>query len=629
MWCKRPTRQRRQRPRLPRFRLWLLPALLIGASACAPEPYIDLPRNQALYVTMRDGVNIAIDVWLPADLQAGDKIPTIMRSTRYWRALDYSNGDIEDDRNYAEAERFNGAEYALVLVDARGSGASFGTRPYELSQDEVRDYGEVVDWIVAQPWSNGRVGAYGVSYAGNTAEMLAVNMHPAVKAVAPLFNDFDNFGHLVFPGGLLTIGFLEGWSEAVHNMDQNDICALNDSTGDACDQLRARVTGVKPVDADSDRTMLAAAVSQHEANTIPYEAALDYEYRDDPFGTGGETDVGYKRSPCRYLPQIEESGVAMLIRVGWLDAGTVNGALGRYNSIANPQQVIIGPWDHGARNNSDPFLPADAPVEPTREDQNVRLLEFFDKFLKQTGSREIETQITYYTLGAGEWKTTHRWPPDGYTSRAWYFAEQGGLSMERPVADDGDDQYTVNFEVTTGRNNRWFTNGGAGDVIYPDRAEEDSKLLTYTSEPMDRDIEITGHPLVTLYVASTHSDGALIVYLEDVAPDGRVTYVTEGQLRAVMRRVTDEPPLYKKYGPHRSERRADAMPLVPGEIAELSFDLWATSVLIRRGHRIRVAIAGADKDSFLRYPRDGGTPNITVERSRSHPSRIMLPMKER
>ncbi len=629
MHRKRPARQGSQRPRLAALHLWLLPALLVGASACGPAPSSDLPRNQALYVTMRDGVKIAVDVWLPAGLRHGDKIPTVMRSTRYWRALDYSNGDIEDDRNYAEAERFNAAGYALVLVDARGSGASFGSRPYELSQAEVEDYGKVVDWIVAQPWSNGRVGAYGVSYAGNTAEMLAVNMHPAVKAVAPLFNDFDNFGHLVFPGGLLTIGFLEGWSEAVHNMDQNDICALNNSTGAACDQLRARIAGVKPVDADADRSMLAAAISEHEANTIPYEAALVYEFRDDPFGPGGETDVGYKRSPCGYLPQIQESEVAMLIRVGWLDAATVNGALGRYNSIANAQQVIIGPWDHGARNNSDPFLPADVPVEPTRDEQNDRLLEFFDEFLKPTGSGEIETGITFYTLGAGEWNTTDGWPPAGYTSRAWYLAADGGLSLESPESDEGNDRYTVNFEATTGRHNRWFTNGGAGDVIYPDRAEEDSKLLTYTSEPMDRDVEITGHPLVTLNVASTHSDGAFIVYLEDVAPDGRVTYITEGQLRAVMRRVTDEPPLYRKYGPHRSERRADAMPLVPGEIAELSFDLWATSVLIRRGHRIRVAIAGADKDSFLRYPRDGATPTLTVERNRSHPSRIALPMKDR
>jgi putative CocE/NonD family hydrolase len=132
-----------------------------------------------------------------------------------------------------------------------------------------------------------------------------------------------------------------------------------------------------------------------------------------------------------------------------------------------------------------------------------------------------------------------------------------------------------------------------------------------------------------LHASSTHTDGAFIVYLEDVAPDGRVTYITEGQLRAVMRRISDEPPLYTKYGPHRSELRADAMPLVPGEVAELRIELWATSVLIRKGHRIRVAVAGADRDTFLRYPRDGGVPTITVQRNATYPSRIDLPIRVR
>ena len=603
-----------------------LPSLTEGQARTAT---LERPRLQSLYVTMRDEVRIAIDVWLPSDLQDGERIPTIMRATRYWRSREVPSDNVEDDTNYPEAERFNGAGYALVVVDSRGSGASFGWRPYELSQQEVRDFGEVVDWIVSQSWSNGRVGAYGVSYAGNTAEMLAVSMHPAVKAVAPLFNDFDNFGHLIFPGGVLDLGFLEGWSSAVGHMDRNDICALTERTGEQCEELKSEVLGVKPVDADTNRALLAAAVEAHSKNTPPYEAALVYEYRDDPFGAAGETNVGYKRSPCAYLPQIEASGVAMLVRAGWLDAATVNGALGRYNSISNPQRVIIGPWDHGAANNSDPFMPPDTPLDPTREEQDARLLDFFDAFLKETGLGELEKGVTYFTMGAGEWTTTDVWPPEGFGSQRFYFTANGGLSNQPPDVDDASDSYTINYEASTGTHNRWHTNGGAGDVIYPNRADEDEKLLTYTSEPMQVDVEITGHPVVTLHVESTHSDGAFIVYLEDVAPDGRVTYITEGQLRAVMRKVSEEAPLYWKYGPHRSELRADAMSLVPGEVAELTFELWATSALIKRGHRIRVAITGADKDTFLRYPRDGGTPTIRVARNRLHPSHVVLPMKER
>jgi len=586
-----------------------------------------LVRNQALYVTMRDGVRIAIDVWLPEGIEPGQKIPAIMRSTRYWRAPEIVGATVEKDANFAEAERFNKAGYALVIVDARGSGASFGFRRYELMPEEVKDYREIAEWIVSQSWANGRVGAYGVSYAGNTAEMLAVSKHPAVKAVAPLFNDFDNFGHLVFPGSLLCLGFLADWSDSVHNMDMNDICALQGVTDEQCEKLKQRVTGVKKVDADTDGTLLAKAVQEHQKNTIPYESALKYEFRDDPFGPFEVQNVGYLRSPCNFLPEIEESGVAMYIRVGWTDAATVNGAIGRFATINNPQDVMIGPWDHGARNDSDPFSAVDAPVEPSQEESFADMIAFFDRFLKEGGSEQVKKQIKYYTLGSGRWNVTDIWPPEGFTPKKWYFASNNGLSAESPKNSEGADDYTVNYEATTGRRNRWFTNGGAGDVVYPDRAEEDTKLLTYTSPPVEQDVEITGHPIVTLYAASTHEDGAFFAYLEDVSPEGRVTYITEGQLRAVVRKITDEKPLYTKFGPHRTERRADAMPLISGEIAEIKFDLWATSVLIKKGHRIRVAIAGADKDSFLHYPRDGGVPTITVSRNSDHPSHILLPIK--
>ncbi len=603
---------------------------IVGCSNGVPSesaPVSELVRNQALYVPMRDGVRIAIDVWLPEGVDPAAKLPTLIRATRYWRAQDRVGVPLAEASNFDEAERWNGAGYALVLVDARGSGASFGIRRFELAEDEVRDYGEVVDWIVAQSWSNGRVGAYGVSYAGNTAEMLAVNQHPAVKAVAPLFNDFDNFGHLIFPGGVLTVGFLENWSRRVHQQDMNDICGLRDVEGADCEALMGRLTGVKPVDADVDGTLLAEAAAEHAANTVPFASALEYEYRDDPFGPYGETHVGHRRSPSGHLPEIEASGSAMFIRVGWQDAATVNGALGRYNTISNAQQVFLGPWDHGARSDADPFHPTGISVRPSPDAQFVELVAFFDAHLKDDGSGETPTEINYYTLGADAWRHTEIWPPQGVENRTWYFGPDGALSSDPPAVEAAADVYTVDYTATTGTHNRWYTNGGGGDVIYPDRAEEDRKLLTYTSDPMQSDVEVTGHPVVTLHLASSEPDGAFIVYLEDVAPDGRVTYITEGQLRGVMRRVTDDPPLYRKYGPHRSETRDDALPLVPGELAEIRFDLWATSVLIRRGHRIRVAIAGADADTFLRYPRDGAVPEWTVHRDETRASRIELPMR--
>jgi putative CocE/NonD family hydrolase len=296
-------------------------------------------------------------------------------------------------------------------------------------------------------------------------------------------------------------------------------------------------------------------------------------------------------------------------------------------TIDNPQRVLIGPWDHGASNDADPFHAVDTPVAPPKEQQFAEMISFFDSFLKEDGEATLESEISYYTLGADRWTTTKVWPPAGFSEENWYFAADGMLTTTPPQGAAGADAYTVNFDATTGRHNRWYTNNGSGDVIYPDHAEEDGKLLTFTSTPFEYDTEITGHPVITLYVRSTHEDGALFAYLEDVAPDGKVTYITEGQLRAVMRRISEMPPPYKKLGPHRSELRNDTMPFVPGVIAETSFELWATSVLIKKGHRLRIAVAGGDKDSFLQYPRNGEVPTITVERNQEYPSHVRLPVQ--
>jgi hypothetical protein len=139
------------------------------------------------------------------------------------------------------------------------------------------------------------------------------------------------------------------------------------------------------------------------------------------------------------------------------------------------------------------------------------------------------------------------------------------------------------------------------------------------------DTEITGYPVINLYVTSTRTDGAFFVYLEEVDEAGKVTYLTEGQLRVIHRNVSKDTPPYTTLVPYHTFKKKDAMPLVPDEIAELKFGLLPTSVLIRKGHRIRVAIAGHDKSVFARIPAEG-TPVISVARNRQHASFIDLPV---
>ena len=347
------------------------------------------------------------------------------------------------------------------------------------------------------------------------------------------------------------------------------------------------------------------------------------ECRDDLWGLADITlgDV----SPYGLRTAIEDSEVPMYVWVSWLDSASVEGTLGRYLTFSNPQKLIIGPWSHSGNHHADPFLSPDTPTDPSPGEQFQMLVAFFDAHLKDDAAAAPGQGITYYTLGEGAWKTTETWPPAGFSPQRWYFGPEGFLVPDAPTDEAGADEYAVDWTATTGDATRWHTGLAKTDVVYPDRAEEDKKLLTYTSPPMEMDIEITGSPIVTLYVASTEDDGAFHVYLEDVAPDGRVTYLTEGILRAIHRQVSDKEPPYMVQGPYHSFERADAAPLVPGEVTEISFNLYATSVLIKKGHRLRVAVAGHDASVFARYPAEG-TPVLTVQRNSLYPSHIELPM---
>ncbi|MFL7794285.1 MAG: CocE/NonD family hydrolase [Anaerolineae bacterium] len=611
-----------------------VPVLTLALLACGVVALLLLTREtaqrQSLYLEMRDGVKIAVDVWLPANIKSEQKLPTILRSTRYWRSYQPGPmtpifgilGPILGQDMDAEGKDWTGAGYALVTVDARGSGASFGQRPIEYSDDEIADLGEVVDWIVAQPWSNGRVGAYGVSYDGNTAELLTGLNHPAVKAVAPQYDDFDTQFHLVMPGGVFNQGFMQEWGRFTQGLDANDVCTLETAAQTECEQLQAVMAGVRDVDDDTDGTQLAAALAERD-NADVFQAMQAIEYRDDPWGATGKTVTDI--SPCGQRTAIESSGVPMYVWVSWMDNASVEGALARYRTFSNPQKLIIGPWSHSGSHHADPFLPPDTKTDPSAKEQFQMLVAFFDAFLKDEVTAEPEWDITYYTLGEGEWKTTKTWPPAGFEPRRWYFGPDGSLITNAPDAANSSDEYTVDWTATTGDATRWHTGLYKTDVVYPDRAEEDAKLLTYTSTPLETDVEITGSPVVTLYVASTETDGAFHVYMEDVAPDGHVTYLTEGILRAIHRQASDEEPLYAGSGPYHSFERADAAPLVPGEVTEIRLNLYATSVLIKAEHHIRIAVAGYDGSMFARYPAEG-TPVLTVQRNSVYPSHVELPV---
>ena len=569
-------------------------------TSCTFPRQADVPYSrQSVYVPMPDGVRLAVDIFLPRSISRGARLPTLYMATRYWRAR-------KGAPLAASQEQWLARGYAVVNADVRGTGASFGQWHIPYSPEEAKDVGYLANWIARQPWSDGRVVMTGNSYSGTTALMAPAYGAPAIRAVAPKFSDFDLYTDLLWPGGIAVKQLDVPWGELVQKLDFNEMPG-----------------GVRPVDGSRGESLLTQAVKGHERHGFT-NVYRDISYKDQRLGRYADLSMA-DAGVYNLQAQIMRSGVPIFGWGSWLDSGIAQGLVNRFMTWSNPQLTIIGPWTHGAMANVDVFNPKGR-LDPPVQEQN-RMIFCFLNYYANGGNYPDPLSVhkkilIYYTMGEEKWKTAYAWPIPGTRHRKLYFAADHLLDDLRP-ATAGRDVYQVAFDASTGPENRWTTQVGLPRIDYGNRAAEDLKLLTYTSTPLSDDLEITGQPIISLRAASNRTDGNFFVYLEDVSPDGRVTYLTEGELRAIDRKRSTQRPPYRTTYPYRSFSEKDAEPLVPGRFVSLVFPLEATSALIRGGHRLRVAIAGAD-EGFLRVPAKGGAA-ITISRGGRAPSFIDLP----
>lgn len=589
---------------------WLLAAGLLACEAAPdaapPAAGYDVTGH---YLTAEDGTRLAADVYLPA---AAAPRPALLTLTRYRRGLEDPETGERIPTVSALDDHFLTHGYAVVKVDLRGSGASFGTRPLEYGPQEVMDMYDIVDWVVSRPWSDGSVGAFGTSYTGTTAELITAVNHPAVKAVIPGWSDFDTYVSPLRPYGLLARSFIEEWSTVVGHMDDNNVAEMTAS--------------VRRVDEDQDGSLLAAAVAEHGANPVVFDVAAGHEYRDDVIADG----YGWAESSAVYWKdEIQASGVPMLVMASWLDAGTADGALLRFRNFSNPQKVLILASTHGGGYHASPYTVGSEPLPPNpplAQQMEMRRL-FFDHHLKGVDNGVDEwPPLRFFNMGEEAYHSTDVWPPAGTGAHTLFMDADGGLADDPAAVTAGADVYQVDTGVTVGPDNRWFAQLGNPVLNLDDRGEMDARMLTYTTGPLESDLQIAGSAVITLRMASDREDGSLFVYLEDVDPEGRSRFVTDGGMRLIHRRVSPNP-YFEDEVPYQSFTRADAEPMPVGEAVEVTFRLWPTAALIHAGHRIRVAIAGADIDTFDLLPADGDI-TFTVHRGGEGGSRIELPVVE-
>ena len=287
----------------------------LGAYPNGRRPLYAAIATRSQYLKVDDGVRLAVDILLPQVLPSGTRLPTIIRWTR----------DGRSGRNAAPSalDRFFVEHgYARILVDERGTGASFGVEKY--GSRNLQDMKQVVDWILAQPWSNGNVGADGDSYDGRAAELLAASGHPAVKAVASRYGNFDDLTENVMPGGI----FAE-WLVGTTN---------------GLAKKRSESKNVRPVDEDRNGALLNQAVRGHGANPDIASLTRKVTFRDDQIPELGMPAGSLSLASER--DAIERSGAAIYLFTGWLDGASAQGALAQFNQLRNPQRLVIGPWNH-------------------------------------------------------------------------------------------------------------------------------------------------------------------------------------------------------------------------------------------------------------------------------------------
>ena len=289
-------------------------------------------------------------------------------------------------------------------------------------------------------------------------------------------------------------------------------------------------------------------------------------------------------------------------------------------------KMIVGPWTHAM---SDPILTV----------EQVRWLDYTLRGIENGISEE--PPLYYYTINApadNAWRYAWNWPLPNQNLKNFYLAEglsgtvasvnDGGLSAAAPSQADARDDYTVDYGITVfdglyRRDRRSF----AGDMT----PSPDEKGLTYTSAPLTADMEITGHPVVDLWVTSNAPDGYFLVYLEEVDASGFSHYVSDGVMRGSSREILHDTPQAAQWQavgiPYHRSFAEDYAPLSE-QPAKLSFECFPTSYVFRAGNRIRVTITCAEQKTY-QYPDDmvfDPAPVISIYRDANHPSSITLPV---
>jgi putative CocE/NonD family hydrolase len=595
-------------------------------------------ESRDVMIPMRDGVKLAADIYRPArDGQAAEgKFPVLLMRTPY-----------NKERASASATAFVPHGYVLVLEDVRGRYKSEG-HWMALATDPADGF-DTTKWIGAQPWCDGGIGTFGSSYAGATQHAMAIANAPYLKAMIPrnAMSDFGQYG--VRHNGAFELRFF------------NWVFTLGNATGTPDDLAAAKRAATDPAAAKA-LVEMGNDVRQYVHNlplrpgTTPLKFAPDYEKWLIEAMSHGDYDDFWKNAGSSVVDHLAEyKDVPEYHTTGWYDSwGTQVANLNFVElrkSKKSLQRLIVGPWIHSSENLNyagEAQFTDDAPLDLT-----AFHLRWFDHFLKGVNNGvDREPPVRIYVMGGGDahktaegrifvgghWREEQEWPLARTVYTPYYLHGRGVLSAEKPAEDA---PITYQFDPK----NPVPTIGGnvssQGTLMFQGAADQRCRadfwlcsdtrplssrndVVVFQTPLLDADVEVTGRLVIKLWASSDALDTDFTAKLVDEYPpnadfpDGVELNIGDSIVRARYRN-----------GPGKAEL------MKPGEAYEFTIEMYPTSLVFKKGHRIRLDISSSNFPRFDVNPNTGEALNDnrrtqvahnTIYLDARHPSQIVLPV---
>ncbi|MGH9845055.1 MAG: CocE/NonD family hydrolase [Blastocatellia bacterium] len=482
-------------------------------------------------IPMRDGKALAADLYLP---KKPGKYPVVLIQTPYNK--DPMHPWWLGEGRWGANSLFTDTHYAFVVVDWRGKFASRSAQLPGKQPDIGQDGFDTIEWIVKQEWSNGRIATWGPSALGRVQYETARENPPhlvcAVPIVMPLNLDYDTY----FPGGVL-------WEEFALMLGRVGFGA-------------------------AIRDNLAARPVKNEA----WQAAAANFVKGEDFR------------------------IPLLFTGGWFDTYT-DGVIAAFETVSTlggeqarkHSRLIMGPWVHGVDQLKNGQL--EFPAANYFGMKKARA--FVDYWVRgaPNGFDRTEAPITWFQMGANEWRTTEVWPPKESRETEYYL--HGDKTIATHAPKDNAAPLTFRYDPA----NPAPTIGGhvltpelqPGPADQRDQVESRSDVLVFSTPALARDLAITGKVKVRLFVSSDRTDTDFTAILTDVYPDGRSMSITEGIRRMRFRNTTTKEELMK-----------------PGEVYPVTIELTNTALTFLKGHRVRLIVSSSNHPKYAVNLNDGG-----------------------